>query len=105
MLQPPPAEPGAPIGEIDTPALLLDLDALERNLDHMASLAHEARVKLRPHAKTHKSPVIARLQIMRGAVGQCVQKVAEAEILRGGIDKYSSPMRSWEQGSLPGSRH
>jgi 3-hydroxy-D-aspartate aldolase len=87
MLQPPPAEPGAPIGEIDTPALLLDLDALERNLDHMAFLAREARVKLRPHAKTHKSPVIARLQIMRGAVGQCVQKVAEAEILAwGGVD-------------------
>src|ERR1700677_2211263 len=84
MLQPPPAEPGAPIDEVDTPALLIDLDALERNLDHMAALAREAGVKLRPHAKTHKSPVIARLQMARGAVGQCVQKVAEAEVLAWG---------------------
>ena len=75
MLQPPPAEPGAPVDEVDTPALLIDLDALEHNLDHMAALAREAGVKLRPHAKTHKSPVIAHLQMARGAVGQCVQKV------------------------------
>ena len=87
MLQLPPAEAAAPIDEVDTPALLLDLDALERNLEHMAFLAREATMKLRPHGKTHKSPVIARLQIMRGAVGQCVQKVAEAEILAwGGVD-------------------
>jgi D-serine deaminase-like pyridoxal phosphate-dependent protein len=84
MLQPPPAEPGAPVDDVDTPALLIDLDALEGNLDHMAALAHEAGVKLRPHAKTHRSPVIARLQMARGAVGQCVQKVAEAEILAWG---------------------
>jgi 3-hydroxy-D-aspartate aldolase len=84
MLQPPPAEPGAPIDEVDTPALLIDLDAFEGNLDRMAALAREAGVKLRPHAKTHKSPVIARLQMARGAVGQCVQKVAEAEILAWG---------------------
>ena len=84
MLQPPPAEPGAPVDEVDTPALLIDLDALEKNLDLMAALAREAGVKLRPHAKTHKSPVIARLQMARGAVGQCVQKVAEAEILAWG---------------------
>lgn len=84
MLQLPPAEPGASVDEVDTPALLIDLDALEKNLDLMAALAREAGVKLRPHAKTHKSPVIARLQIARGAVGQCVQKVAEAEILAWG---------------------
>jgi D-serine deaminase-like pyridoxal phosphate-dependent protein len=70
-----------PIDEIDTPALVLDLDAFEANLDLMASLAAKAGVKVRPHAKTHKSPVIAHLQIARGAVGQCVQKVAEAEVL------------------------
>jgi D-serine deaminase-like pyridoxal phosphate-dependent protein len=75
------------VDEVDTPALLLDLDALERNLDRMAAFGREAGVKLRPHAKTHKSPVIARLQIMRGAVGQCVQKVAEAEALAwGGVE-------------------
>lgn len=84
MLQSPPAEPGMPIDEIDTPALVVDLDAFEFNLDTMARLAAEAGVKLRPHAKTHKSPVVAHLQMERGAVGQCVQKVAEAEVLAWG---------------------
>ncbi len=81
MLQPPPAAPGMREDEIDTPALILDLDAFEANLDHMAKLAAAAGVRLRPHAKTHKSPVIAHLQMARGAVGQCVQKIAEAEVL------------------------
>src|SRR5579875_1565725 len=84
MLQSPPAEPGMRIGEVDTPALIVDLDAFEANLDTMARLAAEAGVKVRPHAKTHKSPVIAHLQMARGAVGQCVQKVAEAEVLAWG---------------------
>lgn len=84
MLQSPPAEPGAPEAEIDTPALVLDLDAFEANLDHMAALLAPTGTKLRAHAKTHKSPVIAHLQMARGAVGQCVQKVAEAEILAWG---------------------
>jgi D-serine deaminase-like pyridoxal phosphate-dependent protein len=81
MLQPPPAEPGMSVDDIDTPALVLDLDAFHANLDLMANFAARAGVRVRPHAKTHKSPVIAKLQIARGAVGQCVQKVAEAEIL------------------------
>ena len=84
MLQRPPAEPGMSIDEVDTPALIVDLDALEANLDHMAALAAAAGMKLRPHAKTHKSPVIAHMQMARGAVGQCVQKVGEAEILAWG---------------------
>jgi D-serine deaminase-like pyridoxal phosphate-dependent protein len=72
--------------DIDTPALVIDLDAFEYNLDHMAALLKPTGVKLRAHAKTHKSPVIAKLQMARGAVGQCVQKVGEAEILAwGGI--------------------
>ena len=86
MPQPPPAEPGQPESDIDTPALILDLDAFEYNLDRMAALLAPTGAKLRAHAKTHKSPVIARAQMARGAVGQCVQKVAEAEILAwGGI--------------------
>src|SRR6201996_3608333 len=86
MLQPPPAIPGMREDEIDTPALVIDLDAFEYNLDHMAALLAPTGVKLRAHAKTHKSPVIAKLQMARGAVGQCVQKVAEAEVLAwGGI--------------------
>src|SRR5690348_7130323 len=86
MLQSPPACPGMREDEIDTPALVIDLDAFEANLDHMAKLLAPTGAKLRAHAKTHKSPVIAKLQMARGAVGQCVQKVAEAEVLAwGGI--------------------
>ncbi|MDE2006056.1 MAG: DSD1 family PLP-dependent enzyme [Rhodospirillales bacterium] len=84
MLQPPPARPGQREDEIDTPALILDLDAFEANLDRMAALLAPTGAKLRAHAKTHKSPVIAHLQLARGAVGQCVQKVAEAEVLAWG---------------------
>lgn len=70
--------------EIDTPALLIDLDAFEYNLAQMQRLLAPSRVRLRPHAKTHKCPVIAQLQMRHGAVGQCVQKVSEAEILAWG---------------------
>src|SRR3954451_625132 len=84
MLQPPPAIPGMREDEIDTPALVIDLDAFEYNLDRMAALLAPTGVKLRAHAKTHKSPVVARLQMQRGAVGQCVQKVGEAEVLAWG---------------------
>ncbi len=80
-MQRPPAEPGMHETEIDTPALVIDLDALEANMDRMAAFCRKAGVGLRPHAKTHKSPVIAGWQAARGAVGQCVQKLAEAEIL------------------------
>ena len=84
MHQDRPAEPGMPLDEIDTPALVIDLGAFERNLDRMGRLAAASGVAVRPHAKTHKSPVIARLQAARGAVGQCVQKVGEAEVLAWG---------------------
>jgi 3-hydroxy-D-aspartate aldolase len=69
------------IGDVDTPALLLDFDKLERNLDKMAALARERGVALRPHSKTHKTPVIARLQVDRGAVGICCAKLGEAEVM------------------------
>jgi D-serine deaminase-like pyridoxal phosphate-dependent protein len=85
-MNPPPAEIGASIAEIETPALVIDLDALDRNIARMAELARSAGVRVRPHAKTHKCAAIARRQIAHGAVGQCVQKVGEAEALvRGGI--------------------
>jgi 3-hydroxy-D-aspartate aldolase len=86
MQQAPPAIPGMREDEIDTPALVIDLDAFESNLDTMAALLAPTGVKLRAHAKTHKSPIIAKLQMARGAVGNCVQKVTEAEVLAwGGI--------------------
>ncbi len=78
----PPAEVGMPVAEIDTPALVVDLDAYERNLDRMAGWAARARVRLRPHAKTHKCPVIALHQIARGAVGVCCQKVMDVDYKR-----------------------
>ncbi len=84
----PPAAIGMPLAEVDTPALIVDLDAFEGNLRRLAqALPKDGRVKLRPHAKTHKSPDIARRQMALGAVGVCCQKVAEAEALvRGGVD-------------------
>jgi len=77
----PPALPGDALEAVDTPALLLDLDSFEANLDRLASRLAGTGVGLRPHAKTHKSATIARMQIARGAVGACVQKVGEAEAL------------------------
>src|SRR5690348_18472276 len=67
--------------EIPTPALLLDLDRFERNIQKMAAYIAAAGKKLRPHAKTHKCPEIARRQIAAGAVGVCVAKVGEAEVM------------------------
>jgi D-serine deaminase-like pyridoxal phosphate-dependent protein len=81
-----PAQIGTAIDDIDTPALVVDLDAFERNVRRMAEFARNRGVRLRPHAKTHKSASIALRQIAAGAVGQCVQKVGEAEALvRGGV--------------------
>lgn len=83
---PPPGTIGMPISEVDTPALLLDLDAFERNLDRMSASLAGKTIRIRPHAKSHKCPEIARRQIARGAVGVCCQKVSEAEaFVRSGI--------------------
>lgn len=79
-----PAEIGMALEDVDTPALLLDLDAFEFNIQLMAGFAKKFGINHRPHAKTHKSPVVAQKQIAAGAVGQCCQKVAEAEILVAG---------------------
>jgi D-serine deaminase-like pyridoxal phosphate-dependent protein len=74
------------LADVDTPSLILDLDAFERNLDRMdASLAGKT-IKIRPHAKSHKCPEIALAQMKRGAVGVCCQKVSEAEaMVAGGV--------------------
>ena len=76
-----PARVGDPVVAIDTPALVIDLDAMERNLGAMAVAARERGMRLRPHAKMHKSAAIAALQMAAGAVGVCVQKLGEAEAL------------------------
>jgi 3-hydroxy-D-aspartate aldolase len=77
------AEPALPSrkSDIATPALLLDLDRFERNLQKMAEHVQAAGKKLRPHAKTHKCPEIARRQVAAGAAGVCVAKVGEAEAM------------------------
>ena len=78
---------GQRIDAIDTPALVIDLDAMERNLATMAAFAKTHGMRLRPHAKMHKSAYLAKLQMASGAVGVCVQKTSEAEALAAeGVD-------------------
>lgn len=72
------ARPGDPLESIDTPSLILDLDAFEDNLRTMQVLAERHGVALRPHAKAHKCPEIAIRQVALGASGICCQKVSEA---------------------------
>jgi D-serine deaminase-like pyridoxal phosphate-dependent protein len=86
MSQLPPAEPGMGLHDVETPALLVDLDAFERNVTKMADSLRGTGVRLRPHAKTHKCAMIAARQMAAGAVGVCCQKVAEAEaMICGGV--------------------
>jgi 3-hydroxy-D-aspartate aldolase len=77
----PPAGIGMTLEEVDTPALVIDLDAFERNLKRLVDRTADSGVRLRPHAKTHKCAVIALKQMELGAVGVCCQKVSEAEAL------------------------
>lgn len=70
--------------DLNTPVLVLDVDALDRNIAAMAALVAGHGVALRPHAKTHKSVDIARRQIAAGAVGVCCAKIGEAEALAAG---------------------
>jgi D-serine deaminase-like pyridoxal phosphate-dependent protein len=71
-----PANPGDTQDAIETPALVVDVDAFERNLDRMAEATRA--IRLRPHAKSHKCSTIAKAQLARGAVGICCQKTDEA---------------------------
>jgi D-serine deaminase-like pyridoxal phosphate-dependent protein len=75
---------GKPVHDIDTPALVVDLDAMNRNLTRMADFAKKHGIRWRPHAKLHKSVTLAKMQMKAGAVGICVQKTAEAEIMVAG---------------------
>ncbi|WP_370224998.1 3-hydroxy-D-aspartate aldolase BhcC [Pararhodobacter marinus] len=82
-----PAKPGMDEADIQTPALVLDLDALERNIRKMGAYAKAHGMRHRVHGKMHKSVDVAKLQQdIGGAVGVCCQKVSEAEVFaRGGI--------------------
>lgn len=81
-----PAQPGDALADIDTPALVLDLDRFDANVQRMMAAAAATGVRVRPHAKTHKCLQIAHRQVAAGAVGVCCQKIGEAEVfLSGGI--------------------
>jgi D-serine deaminase-like pyridoxal phosphate-dependent protein len=69
------------VADLDTPALLVDLPRMERNVQRMAAFAREAGVTLRPHVKTHKIPALAHLQLTAGATGITVAKLGEAEVM------------------------
>ena len=69
------------VDELDTPVLMVDASALERNIARMQTLASDAGLALRPHAKAHKSPIVANMQMAAGAVGVCCAKLGEAEVL------------------------
>jgi len=71
------------LSSIDTPALVVDLDIMERNLARVAAYAREHGLRLRPHTKTHKSTRIAARQLAAGAAGLTVAKVSEAEVMLG----------------------
>ncbi|HET7157936.1 MAG TPA: DSD1 family PLP-dependent enzyme, partial [Burkholderiales bacterium] len=68
-----PAHIGMPLADVDTPALILDLDAFEHNLKRLHESLAGRDIKVRPHAKSHKCPEIAKRQMALGAVGVCCQ--------------------------------
>lgn len=71
------------VTELDTPALLIDLDIMERNLARVADYSREHGLRLRPHTKTHKIPALGQRQIELGAAGLTIAKVSEAEVMLG----------------------
>ena len=72
---------GGPKIELDTPALCLDIEAVEANIERMAAAFRDGPTRLRPHAKTHKSPILAHMQIAAGAAGITCAKLGEAEVM------------------------
>ena len=81
------ASVGTCIEEMETPLLMIDLEAMERNIQRMAGHFAGVGANLRPHAKTHKTPALARLQIEAGAIGICCGNLDEAEVMiDAGID-------------------
>ena len=75
------SELGVSVWDLDTPALVVDLDALEANIETMQRTVGRNGITSRPHAKTHKTPAIAHMQLETGSVGVCVAKIGEAQAL------------------------
>ncbi|MCW8336262.1 DSD1 family PLP-dependent enzyme [Vibrio paucivorans] len=75
------------ITQLDTPALIVDLDILEQNLSGMQKRINQLGLALRPHTKAHKIPALAHMQIAAGAIGVCTSKLGEAEVMvEGGVN-------------------
>ena len=72
---------GMPVSALPTPALTVDVDIMQRNMEVMAERLAKTNTQLRPHAKTHKTPAIGHLQMRAGAVGLCCATVGEAEVM------------------------
>jgi D-serine deaminase-like pyridoxal phosphate-dependent protein len=80
-------QPGDPLDALDTPAMIVDLTLMESNIDRLMGRFRGGTVGVRPHLKTVKSPVLAHRLLAAGAVGGCVAKVSEAEVMaQGGIE-------------------
>ncbi|MGE3911081.1 MAG: alanine racemase [Chloroflexota bacterium] len=80
------------VSELDTPAFVVDLNVLERNIQSMADHARQFGVALRPHAKTHKTVEIARMQLAAGAMGLTLAKLGEAEALLSNVPDGQEPL-------------
>lgn len=80
------------VTELPTPQVVVERSRLEANIDRMQALADTHGLTLRPHAKTHKSPVVARRQLARGAIGICCAKLGEAEVfVQAGVEDVRLP--------------
>ena len=92
--------------ELDTPALCVDLDVLEKNIDDLQSACNQLEIPLRVHTKTHKTPAIARKQVAAGAIGIVSQKLGEAEAMAaGGIEDILIPYNIVGQAKLARLTH
>jgi 3-hydroxy-D-aspartate aldolase len=72
---------GMPIEQVSTPALVVDVEIMTKNMEMMANYLAKTKTQLRPHAKTHKTPAIGHMQMQAGAVGLCCATVGEAEVM------------------------
>ncbi len=100
QLEPIPLDEPVPLDELHTPALIIDLDAFDKNLSLMQGYLSEHDIALRAHTKMHKCPIIAKKQVEQGARGVCAAKVSEAELMAdGGVEDIliTSPVVSEEK--------
>jgi len=78
---------GLSIDQLPTPALVLDIEIFTHNLEQVSNYLAQVKTNIRPHAKSHKTPAIAHLQMKAGAVGLCCATMGEAEVMfYAGID-------------------